>query len=200
MSKSDWVCVLVGVSALACGSVSYVQRPLTRAQAEMLSEAAAGKPVSVELIPMPSSSRSAMVPPDVQSDAASSSSFKVDELTKPIVLQHVRFDVDSIEGASASGPRTLPIAAVRAVTWPGRRLWARGLGVGALLGGVLGATIGAALTPSCPKDGGLCFHGVDTAAHGVAGLLAGIVVGGVLGAVIGWISTSEERKEFLPEK
>src|SRR6266850_22345 len=136
MSKSDWVCVVVGVSALACGSVSYVQRPLTRAQAEMLSEAAAGKPVSVELIPMPSSSRSPIVSPDVQSDAASSTSFNV-EPTKPIVLQHVRFDADSIEGASASGPRTLPIAAVRAVTWPGRRLWARGLGVGALLGGVL---------------------------------------------------------------
>lgn len=198
MSKSDWVCVLVGVSALACGSVIYVQRPLTRAQAEMLSEAAAGKPVSVELIPMPSSSRSPIVSPDVQSDAASSTSFNV-EPTKPIVLQHVRFDADSIEGASASGPRTLPIAAVRAVTWPGRRLWARGLGVGALLGGVLGATIGAALTPSCPENG-LCFHEIDTAAHGVAGLLAGIVVGGVLGAVIGWTSTSEERKEFLPEK
>ncbi|HZD86042.1 MAG TPA: hypothetical protein VE052_09025, partial [Gemmatimonadaceae bacterium] len=94
------------------------------------------KPVSVELIPMPSSSRSPIVSPDVQSDAASSTSFNV-EPTKPIVLQHVQFDADSIGGASASGPRTLPIAAVRAVIWPGRRLWARGLGVGALLGGVL---------------------------------------------------------------
>ena len=92
--------------------------------------------MSVGLIPMPSSSRSPIVSPDVQSDAASSTSFNV-QPTKPIVLQHVRFDADSIEGASASGPRTLPTAAVRAVTWPGRRLWARGLGVGALLGGVL---------------------------------------------------------------
>jgi len=199
MSKINCICVLVGASAFACGSVSYVQLPLTRAQAEILSEAAAGKPVSVELMPLPSSRRSAMVPPDVQPDAPSSSSANVDEPTRPIMLQHVRFDADSVEGASASGPRTLPIAAVRAVTWPGPRLWARGLGVGAVVGGVLGAAIGAALTPPCPEHG-FCFHGVDTAAHGAAGFLAGIAVGGVLGAVIGWMSTSEQRKEFLPEK
>ena len=92
--KVDWICALAGASAFACGSVSHLQRPLTRAQAEILSEAAAGKPVSLELIPMPSSSRSAMEPQQVESDAASSTPFKADDATKAIVLQHVRFDTD----------------------------------------------------------------------------------------------------------
>jgi len=42
--------------------------------------------------------------------------------------------------------------------------------------------------------------GLDTAAHGAEGFLAGIAVGGVLGALFGLVSTSEERKEFFPEK
>ena len=60
----------------------------------------------------------------------------------------------------------------------------RGVGIGALAGGLSGAAFGALAGEDCNGDAWLCFnHGVMALAGGIAGATMGVVVGGVIGAL-----------------
>jgi hypothetical protein len=71
-------------------------------------------------------------------------------------------------------------------TWSKRRHpvgrgWARGTGIGALAGMI----IGSAVEPPCSGGGGWCIGPSSTGDMVAAGLITGALMGGIIGAVVG---------------